>query len=539
MRVLRSRFASCLCAGILFAPLSGLADEPQRDDKQGASEGEPARSDSAPAKPDAKSTAAEKASDAASSADESAASLSRITQLIKQLGDDDFFVRERAQQELAQVGVEAFDALSEAENQPDLEIADRARYLVRSMNLEWTTENEPPEVKRKLENYGSQEDKKRESIIDELGELPDGQGIGVLARLVRFERSTMLSKRAALKIINQKPVDQRHWAARAAAIREGIGHSPRTAARWLVTYLASHEGKGNPPGAWALLADEETRTLHDHPDQSRPNLIIGLWRQEVDNLERLGRPTEAEAAMRRMAAIDPEDNDSLNDMLNWLVEHKAWAIVDEAARKYSDRFEQEPLLLYTLAQACAAQGNSKLAAETAERAQAQCPGSAAACDCRHQAQGPRPVRVVGKRIPRSNQDRAAGPLPHRQSPELSGRNAARRAKGPGGGRRAERGLAGDRQGRERRPVAGRTGCRPQGHALAHVLLLRVPRGIAQASRQADRAIAQRPGAGQHRRRRADCPVSHYRLAGTGARAHDAIDQGGGRAIPRRHRSIAG
>ncbi|HEY5315134.1 MAG TPA: tetratricopeptide repeat protein, partial [Pirellulales bacterium] len=87
-----------------------------------------------------------------------------------------------------------------------------------------------------------------------------------------------------------------------------------------------------------------------------------------NNLDRLGRKTEAEAAMRQMAAIEPEDNEALNDMLNWLVEHKAWAIVDEAARKYADRFEQEPMLLYTLAQACNAQGNSKLASETAERA---------------------------------------------------------------------------------------------------------------------------------------------------------------------------
>ena len=31
----------------------------------------------------------------------------RITELIKQLGDDDFFVRERAQDELARLGIEA------------------------------------------------------------------------------------------------------------------------------------------------------------------------------------------------------------------------------------------------------------------------------------------------------------------------------------------------------------------------------------------------------------------------------------------------
>ncbi|HEX3655505.1 MAG TPA: hypothetical protein VHV55_06860 [Pirellulales bacterium] len=350
-------FAIGLTASLLLVPLSALAIEPQQK----------------PAVPEKTSGLDKKSGPEKKSSEPAAVTSERIAQLIKQLGDDDFFVRERAQQELAQIGVEAFDALSEAENQPDLEIADRARYLIRSMNLEWTTEDEPAEIKQKLDNYGAQDEKKRGEIIDDLAQLPDGKAAGVLARLVRFERSALLSKHAAIKIIEQKPLDERHWVARAAAIRQGIGPSPRIAARWLSLYLAGHGGQadrgaGNPPGAWAQFATDEARTLHEHPEQSRANLVIGLWHQEVDNLERLGRKTEAEAAMRQMAAIEPEDNEALNDMLNWLVEHKAWAIVDEAARKYSDRFEQDPMLLYTLAQACSAQGNSKLATETAARA---------------------------------------------------------------------------------------------------------------------------------------------------------------------------
>jgi Flp pilus assembly protein TadD len=382
MPISNIRVASWLTASVLLIPLAAAAAAPdEKPAEPAAVETKPVETKPAEKKPTekkptekkptekkpaefpAKSDKSPKADDGA---DQATDSTRRIAQLIKQLGDDDFFVRERAQQELAQIGIEAFDALSEAENQTDLEIADRARYLIRSMNLEWTTDSETPEVKRKLENYGSKDEKQRATVIDELGAMPDGQAIGVLARLVRFERSALLSKRAALAIIEYKPADERHWAARAAAIREGIGHSPRPAARWLLTYLAGREGKGNPPGAWAELATEETRTLHEHPDQSRPNLVIGLWRQEVDNLERLDRHGEAEEAMRRMASIDPEDN--LNDLLNWLVEHKAWSIVDEVARRYADRFEQEPMLLYTLAQACAAQGNSKLASETAARA---------------------------------------------------------------------------------------------------------------------------------------------------------------------------
>lgn len=355
MVCIRIRWASQLAAALVLVPLAAWAIEPQQPTKNQAADSELSPDESVD----------DSGRPASNSPD---ASQKRIAELIRQLGNDDFFVRERSQQELAQIGVEAFDALTEAENDKDLEIADRARYLIRSMNLEWTTDDEPPEVKQKLNNYGAEDEKKRGQIIDELAALPEGKGVGVLARLVRFERSALLSKQAALKIIEQKPLDEHHWAARAAAIREGIGHSPRPAARWLEMYLAAHEPKGCPPGAWATFAGDENRVLHDHPDQSRPNLVIGLWRQEVDNLDRLGRKKESEAAMRQMAAIDPEDNEALNNLLNWLVEHKAWAIVDEAARKYADRFENDPMLLYTLAQACEAQGNSKLATETASRA---------------------------------------------------------------------------------------------------------------------------------------------------------------------------
>ncbi|HEY5311526.1 MAG TPA: hypothetical protein VIK18_03370, partial [Pirellulales bacterium] len=256
MSYVRNCWAVWLAAGMLLAPLAALGIEPQ----QPATE----KKSSEPAK---------------TAAGNQQAGEQRIAKLIQQLGDDDFFIRERAQQELAQIGVEAFDALSAAESQPDLEIADRARYLIRSMNLEWTTDDEPEEVKQKLDNYGGQDEKKRGEIIDELAKLPEGKGIGVLARLVRFERSSLLSKRAALKILEQKPVDERRWAARAAAVREGIGHSPRPAARWLLLYLAGHGAAGNPPGAWAQFATDEARTLHDHPEQSKANLVVGLWHQ--------------------------------------------------------------------------------------------------------------------------------------------------------------------------------------------------------------------------------------------------------------------
>ena len=53
-----------------------------------------------------------------------------IHRLIEQLGDKDYFVRQQAETHLAQLGFEAFDALSEATTHEDLEIAARAKRLL-------------------------------------------------------------------------------------------------------------------------------------------------------------------------------------------------------------------------------------------------------------------------------------------------------------------------------------------------------------------------------------------------------------------------
>jgi gas vesicle protein len=54
----------------------------------------------------------------------------RITQLVKQLGDDDFNEREKASAALDALGVHAFDALRQAVKSTDEEVRKRAETLV-------------------------------------------------------------------------------------------------------------------------------------------------------------------------------------------------------------------------------------------------------------------------------------------------------------------------------------------------------------------------------------------------------------------------
>src|SRR5207249_1025615 len=102
----------------------------------------------------------------------------RITKLIEQLGSDDFGAREKAQSELAQAGLEAYDALHAARSHHDPEIALRARYLVDSMRVRWFADTDSAKVVAILKDYGSlqseAQEPERRNRIDRLAGLEDG-----------------------------------------------------------------------------------------------------------------------------------------------------------------------------------------------------------------------------------------------------------------------------------------------------------------------------------------------------------------------------
>ncbi|HET6881691.1 MAG TPA: tetratricopeptide repeat protein [Pirellulales bacterium] len=288
----------------------------------------------------------------------------KIEALIAELGGDDFFARERAQQELAEIGFEAFDALSEAaEHNDDLEIQSRARYLVRLMRLASVVDSDPPEIKALLGDYESRSEAERIERIKQAAALSDDKGLAVLCRLVRFERSAVLSKEAAAAIILQKWPGQRDAAERRAeTIRRGIGQSARPAAAWLAAYVAARTDAAAAIDQWQKLVAAEERRAIEAPHQTRPEILAALWREQALLLRKVGREDDADQILMRL--VDGEESsisaDTLEDLLNWLVELRAFNVVDRLAEKFADRFADEPLLLYSLADARRAQGKEDL-----------------------------------------------------------------------------------------------------------------------------------------------------------------------------------
>ena len=297
------------------------------------------------------------------------ATAEQIAALIEQLGDDDFFARERAQQELARIGFDAFDALSAAENHDDIEIAARARYLVRSMQVDWVAASDPPEVKSLLADYGAESQRERSEAVKQLVALPDGKGWPAACRVVRFDSSPLISKEAAIALMAQKVADDEAWKRLAAALERGIGRSVRPGAAWLRNYLLSRSDPAAAADEWGKLAAAEEKLAREAPSQSRAELAAALLRQQVVLLSRLDRRDEAIAVMMKLVAQEQAASDeTLFELLTWLTAQQAWAIVDEAVKRYGPRIEANPVLLYALAEARAVQGDSAEAEALADRA---------------------------------------------------------------------------------------------------------------------------------------------------------------------------
>lgn len=326
-----------------------------------------------------------------------------VADLVAQLGHDSFFVRERAQQDLAAMGFDAFDALTAAEHHEDIEIAARARYLLRLLEVQWVSEDDPPEVQALLSEFDQLDVPARREQMRQLAALPDGMGLEALCRLARFQRNELLSKWAALLVVEQdsgheqweqfptgQPADEtavwalslvepppqssleviseEAWALRREVILKAIAASPRPGAEWLRSYANLRTSEDVPTKKWSELVEAEAQVLARTPQQSDAMIVSRMLLQQATWLRTLNRPAEADAAMFRILDFVGSDADSLAEMVMWLVRSKTWAALDELENRFAAVIQDNPLLAYTIAYARSQQGQTERAEALAESA---------------------------------------------------------------------------------------------------------------------------------------------------------------------------
>ncbi|MGW8256455.1 MAG: hypothetical protein ACWGMZ_03115, partial [Thermoguttaceae bacterium] len=291
-----------------------------------------------------------------------------IARLVDQLGDKDYFVRQQAQDELARRGFAAFDALKSATTNDDLEIAARAKYLLGLMRIESTAKNDPPEVRNLLKDYELKSETGRLQQIQALAALPEGEGILALCRLVRFEKSELLSKMAALAVLRSAVGTDPPQGKLRAAIRKIMENSKRPAAAWLRVWLKLADDQATALGEWEKIIDAESALSRRSASESSPKIVGELIRCQIAWRIKFKQSDEALSAMRRLLELEKGDSDTLLELLDWLSDEKAWNLSIKLAGSYPRQVNSEPILLYALAEAQKRLGDESLAEDTARGA---------------------------------------------------------------------------------------------------------------------------------------------------------------------------
>jgi len=292
-----------------------------------------------------------------------------IARLIEQLGSPQYATREKAQSKIQSLGLAVFDALIEAQQHRDIEVARRARYLLRGMPVEWSIATDPQEVQSLLRNYGQQGRNERLSRIEHLANLKDSLGTESLCRIMRFEADAVLSKQAALQLmLRQASVPAEGREAIAGRIRAAVGNSRRPAVRWLLTYADTLISSEPTLGEWERITRDELETLVKTPDETERGVVRDLLRWHVDLLRGLERSDEVRTNIIRIVELVQPDREELFDVVDWALEREAWFVPELLAERFPAEYWQYELLVYRLAEAKRKKGDEAGAEETAKQA---------------------------------------------------------------------------------------------------------------------------------------------------------------------------
>ncbi len=300
---------------------------------------------------------------------------SRIDALIQQLGAPQYSTREKAQLELEQLGLEAFDALNRAQASDDIEIAMRARYLVRSLQVHWTRDGDSVAAKQILSTYGSQPEDKRRLLMQQLASLGMKDALGPLCRLVKYEQSQRLSRRAALFIMQaEQPETDGARHALARRLTTETHASKRAAADWLRAYAAMLDDAKTPLTQWEPVIAHELDLLRRAEKESSRTVVRDLLWWYSDQLQHAGQTQHANEILSQSIQLLDSSPQELLTAVDWFRTKKAWTFVLAAAQRFPAPFQRSPLLLYRLADAQMELGRSQDAEQTARQAEKAIPG---------------------------------------------------------------------------------------------------------------------------------------------------------------------
>ena len=315
-------------------------------------------------------SAARDASDAAAS--NSPVADDAIEKLIAELGSAQFAVRRRAEDALMRLGPDAVDALKVAEDNPDLEISERVRYIQQRLRVDWTQPDDPDAVRRLLARYGDLSQAEKEDRIEQLAKLPAGEGFGALCRIARLEPSLVTARRAALALMDEPAPQEGPYTAAESYERE-LGSSTRAPVEWVRLHLREAKDPRAAAPAWQKAVEVERALLKQKSSETDQLVTIDLlvWRIKRCNELNLLDETAAALVQTIEFSVDRDPTrvvESLEWALQWIIDNKRWEIFDRLKPSYEEDLNGNRILLYMAGTAAARSAHDAEAQALAKQA---------------------------------------------------------------------------------------------------------------------------------------------------------------------------
>jgi Flp pilus assembly protein TadD len=300
-------------------------------------------------------------------------SQSAIEQLIAQLGDEEYAVRRRAEEQLLKLGLQAFDALQAAEDHDDLEIAERVQFIVQQMAIDWVQTDDPGDVRRLLTRYGDLSEANRGDRVRQLAELDDRAGLGALCRIARFEQSPEVSRRAATSVLAMDMSAEERATAAPSCLAE-LGSSERPPVRWIQLYLRELAEPEATIAEWAEANAAEASLLTGGSGETSFVTVYDLLDRHLKRCNELKLGPETTAALLAIIELtEKSENESQLEMglawsLRWIIRNERWDVLEPVEDRYEDEIRASRRLLYYVAVAADRGGRQERGQELAERA---------------------------------------------------------------------------------------------------------------------------------------------------------------------------
>lgn len=275
-----------------------------------------------------------------------------IDELINQLGDPDYHLRRRAEEELLRLGRDVFDQLQQVEDHPDLEVASRAAYILQKIDIQWSHPGDSEEVRLLLHRYANLSVDQRVERIDELAALDRLAGLPALARLARFEPSLQLARYAAMKILAME-VAEEDVSASVESILQELGNSRRVPVRWVRTCVEEMQ-EGQPKvDVWLEFIEADRKLLDEDSPDTKRGIVVGLIDQILKKFDK-SNPAEvvAEFLRQRIEVSASEESPvqvGLHHAFSWLWRAEHWEVSGILEDWYADQIRDDRMSIYYVA----------------------------------------------------------------------------------------------------------------------------------------------------------------------------------------------